>query len=74
MSVETLMKQIGELPETEREQHLDRLFDEYGEAAEPIEISDGMRKLLEERNAEYEANPNAGYTWEEVVAHIKRQK
>jgi hypothetical protein len=30
--------------------------------------------MLEERMAEYEANPDEGYTWEEVVAYVKRDK
>ncbi|QJW97914.1 hypothetical protein [Frigoriglobus tundricola] len=43
---------------------------------EPAEsnISPELAKLLDERNAAADANPNAGYTMEEVIAYVKRNK
>jgi len=74
MSVEALLKQIEQLADSERDELFRLLDDRYGEEDAPIEISDEMRKVLEQRDAEYEANPNEGYTWEEVVSYVKRQK
>ena len=39
-----------------------------------IPISDAERKLLLAREAEYDANPDDVFTWDEVVAHIKRER
>ena len=74
MSVDTLVKQIEELPVEQRDELFDRLDKLYGEPEEPIELSDEMKALLDERNAEYEANPENVYTWDEIMEHLKRKK
>lgn len=40
----------------------------------PDVLGEAERKFLEECEAAYEANPNVLYSWEEVVAYIKRKK
>lgn len=37
-------------------------------------LSPELAKLLDERTAKADANPGAGYTWEEFVAYVKRKK
>jgi hypothetical protein len=41
---------------------------------ERIELTEAEHKFVAECEAAYEANPNELYTWEEVVAYIKRKK
>ena len=76
MSVDALVKQIAELPAEERGELYDRLDEIRREEdqSEFIEIDDETRAMLEERIAEHDANPNEGYTWEEVLAYVHRKK
>lgn len=76
MSVDALVKQIAELPAEERGELYDRLDEIRREEhqGEFIEIDDETRAMLEERLAEHDANPDEGYTWEEVVAYVHRKK
>lgn len=43
-------------------------------AQPPTELSEAEQKFVEEREAAFEANPDELYTWEEVVAYVKRKK
>ena len=70
MSVDAILQAIRSLTPAERAE-LDSRLD--AEPAEP-EISRELAKLLDERNAAADANPDAGYTMEEVVAYVKRKK
>ena len=75
MTVDAILKQAEELSLEERAELLRRLEEAMIAAGwEPeIELSDEVKALLDERDAEYEANPGAGYTWEEVKAEsLKR--
>jgi hypothetical protein len=74
MSVDAIIQQIQELSESERDQLFDRLDVLFGPPDDAIELSEETRKLLAERDAEYEANPEDGCSWKEVVAFVKRQK
>jgi putative addiction module component (TIGR02574 family) len=75
MSVDAILKQVEELSPEQREELLDRLYEIYSMADdEPIELSDQMKALLDEREAEADANPGTGCTLEEVIADMKRKK
>ena len=37
------------------------------------ELTDDEKAMLDSRLAEYEKNPEAGSTWEEVEAHLRMQ-
>lgn len=74
MSVDALVKQIEQLPAQQRSELLDRLDKLYGEPEAVIELSDEMKVFLDEREAEDESDPHPGYTWDEVVAYVKRKK
>ena len=72
MSVDAILKEIEALTETERTELLTRVAEQFSPAES--NISPELAKLLDERDAAYEANPSEVYTWEEVVAYVKRKK
>ena len=74
MSVDALMKQIEELPESERDELFERLDDRFGDPEAPIEVSNEVLQLLEERNAAYEADPTNLRTWEQLMESVRKQK
>ncbi|MBN9118307.1 MAG: addiction module protein [Planctomycetes bacterium] len=73
MSVDALLKEVETLSDAERVEFLERLSELYPSRMSN-ELSPELAKLLDERNAAYEANPDKVYTWDEVVAHVKRKK
>jgi putative addiction module component (TIGR02574 family) len=73
MSVDTILKEIEALSETERAELLHRLAARYPERI-TVAISPELAELLDSRTAAHEANPGAGYTMEEVVEFVKRQR
>ena len=73
MSVEAILTEIEALTEAEREHLFERLAERHQPHAVP-EMTPELAALLDARNAAYEANPDAGYTMEEVVAYVKRKK
>lgn len=75
MSVDAIIRQVEELSLEQREELLERLSELFGiPDDEPIELSDEMKALLDEREAEADTNPNVGYTLEEVMAYVKRKR
>lgn len=73
MSVDAILKEIEALTDEERAALLDRLAEQFQPSDIP-EISPELAAELDRRDAAYEANPNEVYTWEEVVAYVKRKK
>jgi len=70
MSVDAILNEIDGLTDEERETFFTRLDQKF-----PIPVlTPELKALLDERDAEYEANPSQVYTWEEVVAYVKRKK
>jgi putative addiction module component (TIGR02574 family) len=70
MSVDAILKEVEALSVEERAELLERLHERFAE----LELSDELRAELDSRVAEADANPNAGYTWDEVVAYVKRKR
>ncbi|VTU01881.1 : Unstab_antitox [Gemmataceae bacterium] len=70
MGVDAILKEVEALSDAERAELLSRLTEQY----EPVELSDELKAELDRRDAAYEANPNRVYTWDEVVACVKRKK
>lgn len=70
MSVDAILKEVEALTDDERAELLTRLHEQY----EQPELSDELKAELDRRVAEADANPDAGYTWDEVVAYMKRAK
>ncbi len=62
---------ILELPVQERIHLVELIWDSVAAMPEAVEVSPAIKAELEARLAEFEANPEHGYSWEEVRARIK---
>jgi putative addiction module component (TIGR02574 family) len=62
---------ILELPVQERIRLVELIWDSVAAQAEAVEISPALKAELETRLAEFEANPEAGYSWDQVKSHLK---
>lgn len=75
MSVDAILKEIAALTDAERAELLDRLADQFPDAAAEEDISPELAKLLDERVAAADANPDAGVPWEVVYEEsLKRAR
>lgn len=74
MSVDAILDAIRALSPAERAELDHRFATERNANTDAPEISPELAQLLDERNAAYEANPDRVYTWDEVVASVKRKK
>jgi hypothetical protein len=72
MSIDAIVKQIEALPERQREELLDQLDTIYGDQIDPAALSPGMKSLIEERDARYEADPTNVVTWDQLLASLRR--
>ena len=59
------------LPVQERIRLVELIWDSIAAVPEAVEISPELKVELEARMAEFEANPEAGYSWEQVKSHLK---
>ena len=62
---------ILELPVQERIRLVELIWDSVAAVPEAVEISPEVKAEIEARLKEFEANPNAGYAWDEVKARLK---
>jgi putative addiction module component (TIGR02574 family) len=62
---------ILELPVQERIQLVELIWDSVAAVPEAVEISPALKAELEARLKEFEANPDAGYSWDQVKSHLK---
>jgi len=62
---------ILELPLQERIRLVELIWDSIAAVPEAVEISPELKIELEARMAEFEANPEAGYSWEQVKSRLK---
>jgi putative addiction module component (TIGR02574 family) len=62
---------ILELPVQERIRLVELIWDSVAAVPEAVEISPELKADLEARLQEFEANPDAGYAWDEVKARLK---
>ncbi|MHB1099535.1 MAG: addiction module protein [Burkholderiales bacterium] len=70
------MKQISiadilELPVQERIRLVELIWDSVAAVPEAIEVSSELRAELESRLREFEANPEEGYSWEQVKSRLE---
>lgn len=72
MSVDAILEAIRALTPDERAELDARLESEA--PPEVTELSPELKAELHRRVANAKANPGGGYTWDEVVAHVKRRK
>ena len=62
---------ILELPVQERIQLVEVIWESIAAFPNAIEVSPELKTELEARLADFERNPEAGYSWDEVKAHLK---
>ena len=70
------MKQISvadilELPVQERIRLVELIWESIAAIPEVVEITPEVRAELEARLKEFEADPEAGYSWEQVKSHLR---
>ena len=62
---------ILELPVQERIQLVEVIWESIAAVPNAIEVSPELKTELEARLADFERNPEAGYSWDQVKAHLK---
>lgn len=70
------MKQISvaeilELPVQERIRLVELIWESIAAVPEAVEVTPEIKAELEERLKEFEADPEAGYSWEQVKSHLR---
>ncbi|MDP2786303.1 MAG: addiction module protein [Sulfurimicrobium sp.] len=61
---------ILELPVQERIRLVELIWDSVAAVPEGVKVSPALRAELEARLAEFEANPEAGYSWDQVKPRL----
>ncbi len=61
---------ILELPVQERIRLVELIWDSVAAVPEAVAVSPELKAELEARLAEFEANPEAGYSWDEVKSRL----
>jgi putative addiction module component (TIGR02574 family) len=61
---------ILQLPVQERIRLVELIWDSVAAVPEAVEISPGLKAELEARLAEFEENPDAGFSWEQVKSRL----
>jgi putative addiction module component (TIGR02574 family) len=67
-----LIAEILALPVAERVRLVEAVWDSISAVPEALPLTQWQREELDRRLAEFEANPEAGSTLEEVFARIRR--
>jgi putative addiction module component (TIGR02574 family) len=68
-----LVAEILELPLNERVKLVEAIWDSISAVPEALPLTQWQREELDQRLAEYEADPDSGSTLEEVFARIRRR-
>ena len=62
---------ILELPVQQRISLVELIWDSVAAVPEAVEVSPALKVELETRLAEFEAHPEAGYSWDQVKSRLK---
>ncbi len=62
---------ILELPVQERIRLVELIWDSVAAVPEAVVVSPALKAELDARLAEFEANPEAGYSWDQVKSSLK---
>lgn len=63
--------EILELPVQERIRVVELIWESVAAVPEAVEVPAELRADLEKRLRQFEADPDAGYSWDEVRARLK---
>jgi putative addiction module component (TIGR02574 family) len=63
--------EILELPVQERIRLVELIWESVAAIPEAVKVSPELKVDLEERLRQFEADPEAGYSWDEVKARLK---
>jgi putative addiction module component (TIGR02574 family) len=63
--------EILEPPVQERIQLVELIWDSIASMPAAVEVSPELKAELEQRMLEFEKNPEAGYSWDEVKSRLK---
>ncbi|MSR63398.1 MAG: addiction module protein [Planctomycetes bacterium] len=72
MTVSFSLEDIQRLPIAERIKLVGDIWDSIAASEEAVPLSEAQRLELQRRLAEYERDPGAGKTWEEVKKSLGR--
>jgi len=62
---------VLELPLQERIQLVELIWESIAAVPEAVEVSPQLKAELNARLADFERNPEAGYSWDQVKAQLK---
>lgn len=62
---------ILELPVQERINLVELIWDSVAAVPEAVEVSPALKAELDVRLKEFQENPEAGYSWDQVKSHLK---
>ena len=68
------LSEVLKLPVDERLKLVESIWNSIAEFPEALELSDAQRRVLNERLADYEANPSAGIPWSELKSQLLAEK
>ena len=63
--------EILELPVQERIHLVEMIWESIAAFPQAIEVSPELKAELNARLADFERNPEAGYSWDQVKSHLK---
>ena len=70
-TIHIFVADILELPLQERIQLVEVIWESVAAVPHAIEVSPELKIELEARLADFERNPEAGYSWDQVKAYLK---
>ena len=74
MSKTEIIAELSKLTPNDRREILDKIWElDGGDWLDNGELTQDERKLIEQRLAEHERNPEASIPWEEVDARFRRR-
>ncbi len=74
MDMLTLLDAVRQWPAVDQVEFVQQVWDHLAETGWKPELTDEQKRELDRRLAAYESDPNNVFTWDEVEAHLRRQR
>ena len=74
MSVATIIEQIEELNPDEKADLVYRVWNQLVDSRWQPPLSESHTEIIDRRIKALDANPQATLTWDEIVAHVRRER